>query len=207
MANCNPVQTPVDTSRKLRSNVGAPISDPTEFCSLAGAVQYLTFKCPDISYVVQQVCMHMHAPYTEYFNALKRILCDADWAGCPDTRRSTSGYCVYLGDNLLSWSSKRQPTISCSSVEAEYRGVANVVAEICWLRNLLLEQHQRTNHIEIDIHFVREKIQRGLVHVLHVPSRYRLVDIFTKVLPRFLFHDLSTNIKDLVIAKTSTKDT
>jgi hypothetical protein len=64
---------------------------------------------------------------------------DADWDGCPDTRRSISGYCVFLGDNHLSWSSKRQPTLSRSSAEAEYRGVTNVVSESCWLCNLLLE--------------------------------------------------------------------
>ncbi|GKC77351.1 ribonuclease H-like domain-containing protein [Tanacetum coccineum] len=105
---------------------------------------------------------------------------DADWAGCPTTQRSTLGYCVFLGNNLLLWSSKRQPMLSRSSAEAEYRGVASVVAETCWLRNLLRElhtplssatlvycynvsavylssnlvQHQRTKHIEIDIHFV-----------------------------------------------------
>nr|GEZ27032.1 ribonuclease H-like domain-containing protein [Tanacetum cinerariifolium] len=81
--------------------------------------------------------------------ALKRILryvrgtldYDADWAGCPATRRSTSGYCAFIGNNLLSWSSKRQPTLSRSSVEAEYRGVANVAFETCWLRNLLRELH------------------------------------------------------------------
>ena len=66
---------------------------------------------------------------------------DADWAGCPDTRRSTSGYCIYLGDTLVSWSSKRQPTVSRSSAEAEYRAVANAVAECCWLRQLLGELH------------------------------------------------------------------
>ncbi|GJV70355.1 ribonuclease H-like domain-containing protein [Tanacetum coccineum] len=111
------------------------------------------------------VCLFMHDPREPHFSALKRILryvrgtltsglqlyssttsslvaySDADWAGCPTTRRSTSGYCVFLGNNLLSWSSKQQFTLSRSSVEAEYRGVANAVAETCWLRNLLRELH------------------------------------------------------------------
>ncbi|XP_022040938.1 uncharacterized mitochondrial protein AtMg00810-like [Helianthus annuus] len=154
---------PVDTQTKLGDTSGPLFDDPTTYKSLAGALQYLTFTRPDITYTVQQVCMHMHSPGLAHWNALKRILryiqgtadfglhlhassslsirayTDADWAGCPDTRRSTSGYCVYLGDNLVSWSSKRQSTISRSSAEAEYRGVANVVAEICWLLNLLLE--------------------------------------------------------------------
>nr|GFB78548.1 NBS-containing resistance-like protein [Tanacetum cinerariifolium] len=116
-----------------------------------------------------------------YITALL-MLFNADWVGCPVTRRSTFGYCVFLGDNLLSCSTKRQVTLSRSSAEAEYRGVANVVAETAWIHNLLLElhaplttatlvycdnviavylstipvQHQCTKHIEIDIHFVRD---------------------------------------------------
>lgn len=244
MQSCNSVSTPVDTNSKLSATTGSPFHDPTMYRSLAGALQYLTFTRPDISYAVQQVCMHMHAPTTNHWNALKRIIryikgtsslglslgsasspslvayTDADWAGCPDTRRSTSGYCIYFGDNLISWSSKRQGTVSRSSAEAEYRGVANVVAEICWLRNLLLElnrplsrativycdnvsaiylsgnpvQHQRTKHIELDIHFVREQVQRGNVRVLHVPSRYQIADIFTKGLPRILFEDFRSSL-------------
>ncbi|GJX70563.1 ribonuclease H-like domain-containing protein [Tanacetum coccineum] len=207
-------------------------------------LQYLTFTRPDISYVMQQICLHMHDPREPHLAALKRVLryihgtlghglqlhvsstsqlnayTDADWAGCPVTRRSTSGYCVFLGDNLLSWFAKRQVTLSRSSAEAEYRGVANVVAETAWIRNLLRElhtplftanlvycdnvsavymstnpvQHQRTKHIEIDIYFVRDMVARGQVRVLHVPSRYQYADIFTKGLPTVLFEEFRTNL-------------
>jgi hypothetical protein len=244
MTDCNPVQTPVDTAGKLGSDAGGPFADPTLFRSLADALQYLTFTRPDISYAVQQICMHIDAPQNAHFLALKRIVrylkgtahmglmmrkssvsslvgfTDADWAGCPDTRPSISGYCVFLGDNLLSWSSKRQSVVSRSSAEAEYRGIANVVSELCWLRNLLLElgrplrkaslvytdnisavymsgnpvNHQRTKHIEIDIHFVREKVQRGQIRVLHIPLRHNFSDIFTKGLPKILFLDFRSSL-------------
>ncbi|GJS43262.1 ribonuclease H-like domain-containing protein, partial [Tanacetum coccineum] len=145
---------------------------------------------------------------------------DADWAGFPATRRSTSEYCVFLGDNLLTWSSKRQDTLSRSSVEAEYRWVANAVAETSWIRNLLRElhtllftatlvycdnvsavymsanpvQHQHTKHIEIDIHFVHDKVAAGHVRIFHVPSRFQYADIFTKGLPYPLFADFRSSL-------------
>ncbi|GJV79392.1 ribonuclease H-like domain-containing protein [Tanacetum coccineum] len=141
-------------------------------------------------------------------------------ADCPTTRRSTSGYCAFLGNNLLSWSSKRHATLSHSSAKAEYRGVANVVAETAWLRNLLRElhsslarstfvycdnvsvvymssnhvQHQRTKHIEIDIHFVLDHVAAEHVRVLHVPSRYQFADIFTKSLSYVLFDDFRSSL-------------
>ncbi|GJW11928.1 ribonuclease H-like domain-containing protein [Tanacetum coccineum] len=164
MVGCNSSRTPVDTASKLGDD-GDPVFDPTLHRSLAGSLQYPTFTRPDISYAVQQVCLYMHDPQEPHFSAVKRILryvrgsldyglqlfsssttslvaySDANWAGCPTTRKSTSGYCVFLGNNLLLWSSKRQLTLSRSSAEAEYRGVANAFAETCWLRNLLCELH------------------------------------------------------------------
>nr|GEX71129.1 RNA-directed DNA polymerase, eukaryota [Tanacetum cinerariifolium] len=118
-----------------------PVLDHTLYRSLAGGLQYLTFTRPDLSYAVQQgtleLGLHLYA-----FAATSLVgYTDADWEGCPSTRRSTSGYCVFLSDTLLSWSGKRQHTISHSSVEAEYQGVANVVAETVWIHNLLRELH------------------------------------------------------------------
>uniref|UniRef100_A0A8R7UV17 Reverse transcriptase Ty1/copia-type domain-containing protein n=1 Tax=Triticum urartu TaxID=4572 RepID=A0A8R7UV17_TRIUA len=246
MSECNTCSTPVDTQSKLGAT-GAVVDDPSSYRSLVGALQYLSFTRPDVAYAVQQVCLYMHDPQEPHLNAVKRILrylrgtinhglqiyrsspasltayTDADWAGCPDTRKSTSGYGVFLGDNLVSWSSKRQQTVSRSSIEAEYRGVANAVAEACWLRQLLSElhrplqratvvycdnisavylstnpvQHQRTKHVEIDLHFVRERVAFGDVRVLHVPTSSQCADIFTKGLPSTVFNEFrySLNVR------------
>ncbi|GJW65863.1 ribonuclease H-like domain-containing protein [Tanacetum coccineum] len=214
--------TPVDTEKMLGPE-GSPVTDPTLYRSLAGALQYLTFTQPDLSYAVQQLCLYMHDPRKPYLNAMKRVLrylrgttdlglqlfrsttsqliaySDANWVGYPATHRSTSRYCVFLSDNLLTWSSKRQDTLSRYSAEAEYQGVANAVAKTSWIRNILHElytplftatlvycdnvsavymsanpvQHQCTKHIEINIHFVHYKVAVGHVRVLHVPSLFQ----------------------------------
>ncbi|GKE44152.1 ribonuclease H-like domain-containing protein, partial [Tanacetum coccineum] len=156
--------TLIDTEKKLGPE-GSPVIDPTLYHSLARSLQYLTFTRPDLSYAVQQLCLYMHDPREPHLNAMKRVLrylqgttdlglqlfqsttsqliaySDADWAGYPATRRSTFGYYVFLGDNLLTWSSKRQDTLSRFSAEAEYREVANAVAETSWIRNRLRELH------------------------------------------------------------------
>jgi hypothetical protein len=244
MVDYKPVLTSVDTQAKVCAESGPPIADSTHFRNLAGALQYLTFTRSDIAYAVQQICLHMHDPREPHLTTMKRTLrylrdtldyglllrcsasseltvyTDADWAGCPDTRRSTSGYAVFLGTNLVSWSSKRQNVVSRSSAEAEYRAVANGVAKACWLRQLLQElhapltkstlvycdnvstvylstnpiQHQRTKHVEIDLHFVRERVTIGDVRVLHVPTTSQFADIFTKGLSTSVFLEFQSSL-------------
>jgi hypothetical protein len=245
MMNCKPAATPIDTNAKLSSTAGAAVRDPSEYRSIAGALQYLTITRPDIAYAVQQACLHMHDPRDSHLAIVKRILryvrgtmtyglylrgttstptiiaySDADWAGCPDTRRSTSGYCIYLGNALVSWSSKRQATVSRSSAEAEYRAVANAVAECIWLRQLLGElhidvpsaaiaycdnisavymsknpvHHRRTKHIELDIHFVRERVAFGDLRVVHVPTDQQFADVMTKGLPTTTFNTFRSSL-------------
>ena len=220
------------------------INEAKTYRSLAGALQYLTVTRPDLAFAVQQACLHMHDPRAPHLALLKRILryvrgtttmglylrgsadltvmaySDADWAGCPDTRCSTSGFCVYLGDALVSWSSKRQPTVSRSSAEVEYRAVANAAAECIWLRQLLGElhcgvtkatvtycdnvsavymsanpiHHKRTKHIELDIHFVRERVQMGDLRVLHVPIGEQYADVMTKGLSTATFEAFRSSL-------------
>ncbi|GJX28587.1 ribonuclease H-like domain-containing protein [Tanacetum coccineum] len=177
MITHNPCRTPVDTDSKLSA-------DEPHFSALKRILRYIHGTIP--------YGLHLFSSTTSSLVAYS----DADWAGCPTTRRSTSGYCVFLGNNLLSWSSKRQVTLSRSSAKAEYRGVANAVAETYCAVYLSSNpvQHQRTKHIEIDIHFVRDLVAAGHIRVLHVPSRYQYADVFTKGLPMVLFDEFRSSL-------------
>uniref|UniRef100_A0A2N9FSD8 Integrase catalytic domain-containing protein n=1 Tax=Fagus sylvatica TaxID=28930 RepID=A0A2N9FSD8_FAGSY len=147
MLDSKPALSPSCPNTRLSLHEGDPLIDPHGYRSLVGALHYLTFTRPDISFSVHQVCQYMSTPTSTHLAAAKRILryirgtlnhgiaftpgslhlsayTDADWAGDPDDRRSTSGYIVYLGSNPITWSAKKQPTVSRSSTESEYRALA-----------------------------------------------------------------------------------
>ncbi|XP_019078979.1 uncharacterized mitochondrial protein AtMg00810-like [Vitis vinifera] len=229
MIDAKPISTPCVVGQHL-STEGKLLSDPTMFRSLAGALQYLTITRLDLFFSVNSIFQFMHAPTEDHFGALKRILryvkgtphhglqlhqqsthdilaySDTDWAGCLHTRRSTTGYTIFFCTNLVSWSFKKQSTVSRSSVEAEYRSLAVATVDIAWIVQLLRDlhvtlsttpkilcdnqsaifmavnpiTHPHSKHIAIDYHFVRELVANGTLKVAFIPSHLQLADSLTK---------------------------
>ncbi|XP_026419638.1 uncharacterized protein LOC113315594 [Papaver somniferum] len=163
MLGCKPCKTPVESGPRVSSYDGDPLKDAASYRILVGGLQYSTLTRSDISFAVNYVSKFMHNPTDVHLQLAKRILrymkgylgqgltlgsgncseitayCDSDWDGCPNTRKSTSGYCVFVGGNLVSWFSKKQHTISRSSTEAEYIVLANAATEILWISYLFEE--------------------------------------------------------------------
>jgi hypothetical protein len=236
MLHASKISTPIAPKPNQLPDDDKPV-DATEYRRLCGSLQYLTFTRPDITHAVNLVCQHFQNPTQKDLRAVKCILryikgtlthglrylnqsslnltafCDADWAGCPTTRRSTTGFCIYFGSHCISWASKKQPTVSRSSAEAEYRALATTAAELTWLQYLLhdlgiqLEHrplifcdnqsaihmshnpvfHACTKHIAIDYHFIREKVIAGDLRLRYLPTAQQIADVFTKPLSKVSF--------------------
>ncbi|XP_052623860.1 uncharacterized mitochondrial protein AtMg00810-like [Lactuca sativa] len=233
LLHAKPVGTPL-ASHEIFTSTGTSYSNPTEYCSLVGVLQYLTITRPDISYAVNQISQFLQNPTIDHFQGVKRILryikgtvsfgltfkkpndtsilgySDADWARCIETRRSTYGYSIFLGGNLVLQSAKKQPMVARSNCESEYRAMANTAVEIVWVTHLLCElhalppdrptllcdkrsalflsqnpvSHKQAKHIDLDYHFIRELISSGRLCTKFVPTKLQVADIFTKILPR-----------------------
>nr|GEW23132.1 hypothetical protein [Tanacetum cinerariifolium] len=201
MDSCDSVDIPMVDRLKLDEDpLGIPV-DQTRFYSMVSSLMYLTASRPDLVFVV---CMYTIMALTAYT--------DADHAGCQDTRRSTSGSAQFLGDKPVSWSSKKQKSTAISTTEVEYIAMSGCCTQILWMRSQLIDygfdfnkiplycdngsaialccnnvQHSRSKHIDIRHHFIREKVERGVVELYFVTTDYQLTDIFTKALPRQRF--------------------
>ncbi|KAI0500263.1 hypothetical protein KFK09_018473 [Dendrobium nobile] len=226
--DCKAAPTPIAPKSKQPVHISPPFADPSLYRRLAGSLQYLSITRPDIAFATNRVCQHIQSP-TEDFKALKRLLryikgtlsyglpitpgslelrsySDADWASDSTDRKSVSGYCTFLGPNLISWTMKKQATVAKSSTEAVYRSLSAAASDVVWLRRLAFElqlpQHQpttihcdntsamaiaknpvfhaRTKHIEIDYHFIRQQIGAGVIQLEYIPSQEQVADILTK---------------------------
>lgn len=156
---CCLIQSSLMPSRFLHLHRLVRSSDSATYRSVVGALQYLTITRLDLAYLVNQVCQFMQHPSSPHWSTVKRILCylksiydhglvyrhgdlqlnafsDANYANNPDLRHSTGGFCIYLGKNIISWSSKKQKTVSQLSIEAEYRQLVHTAAELSWFSSL-----------------------------------------------------------------------
>lgn len=222
----------VITDKKNSKEGDNVLIDLTAYQRLIGKLIYLTLTRQDISYTVHCLSQFMHCPLDSHVKLAFRVLryikgspgkgivfskgdnlnltayVDSDWAKCLSTRKSITGFAVYLGNCLVAWKSKKQSTVSRSTAEAEYRALAAAVCEVIWIKKVLIEFnvvnnlpakifcdnkaailisanpvfHERTKHFEIDLHFVREKIGLGVTKVEKINTAENTADIFTKSL-------------------------
>ncbi|KAJ0617172.1 putative RNA-directed DNA polymerase [Helianthus annuus] len=230
---CKPVGTPIEQSHLVTSKTSKDIKfldNITGFQKLIGKLIYLSLTRPDISYSVQFLSQFMHKPTQVHLDIALRLLrylkqspgkgimfrktdnlditgyVDSDWGKCLVTRKSVTGFAIYLGGTLVSWKSKKQNVVSRSTAEAEYRAMCSATCEIMWIKNVLEELkskyvlpvklfcdnksaisisynpvfHERTKHFELDLHFLREKIVKGLIEPQKIATDIQIADIFTK---------------------------
>jgi transposase InsO family protein len=234
LENARPVTTPMAINLQLERQENATI-DVHLYQSMLGSLMYAAVGTrPDISFAVNTLAQHASAPGEEHLRALKRIFqyligtksyklvfngrtkdrtligfVDADWAGDVNSRRSISGYVFFLNGTPISWTAKKQPSISLSSTESEYMASSHATREAVYLRQFLTEIgfrqniptpilvdnqsaialarnpefHARTKHIEVRHHYVREKLEEGIIELQYCPTADQTADILTKSLP------------------------
>ena len=233
---CKKAATPMSTSTRLDSDSNGQKVNEKLYRSLIGSLLYLTASRPDILFSVCLCARFQSAPTETHLLAVKRIFkylintsnlgiwypknqtfdligySDADYAGCKIDRKSTSGTCQFLGDKLVSWSSKKQNSVALSTAEAEYVSIGNCCAQVLWIKQQLNDyginfktvpikcdntsainltknpvHHSRSKHIEIRHHFIRDHVNNGHIYVEYVPTENQFADIFTKPLEKVKF--------------------
>ncbi|GKF35904.1 hypothetical protein Tco_0112662, partial [Tanacetum coccineum] len=195
------VDTPMIENKKLDEDLQGKSVDATIYRGMIGSLMYLTSSRSDLNYADTNISLTAYA--------------DADHAGCQDTRRSTSRSAQFLGDKLVSWSSKKQKCTAISSTKAEYISLSGCCSQILWMHSQLTDygfhfnkiplycdnksvtalccnnvQHLRAKNIDVRYHFIKEQVENGIVKLYFVWTEYQLAGIFTKPLPRERFNFL-----------------
>ncbi|KAK2984412.1 hypothetical protein RJ640_009912 [Escallonia rubra] len=241
---CRPSDTPIEPNHRLAEFMEGEPTDKGMYQRLVGKLIYLSHTRPDIAYAVSVVSQFMQNPKDVHLHAVYQILqylkgspgrgilfrkgtnmeleayTDADYAGSLTDRRSTSGYCTFLGGNLVTWRSKKQPVVARSSSEAEFRSMAQGICELLWLKIILNDlkikletpmklycdnksainiahnpvQHDRTKHVEVDRHFIKEKLESGLICTPYISTEGQLADILTKGLASSAFYRIVSKL-------------
>nr|GEW08329.1 retrovirus-related Pol polyprotein from transposon TNT 1-94 [Tanacetum cinerariifolium] len=232
MESCDSVGTPMETKDKLDLDQNGTPVDATKYHSMIGALMYLTSSRPDIVHATCLCARYQAKPTEKHLKEVKKIFrylqgtantglwytkdygyeltgfLDVDYAGCKDTFKSTSDGAQFLGEKLVSWSSKKQDCTTLSTAEAEYVSLSACCAQILWMRTQLTDygfhfnkiliycdsksaigiscnsvHHSRTKHIAFCYHFIKEHVEKGTIELYFVKTDYQLADIFTKPLP------------------------
>ncbi|XP_072076569.1 secreted RxLR effector protein 161-like [Arachis hypogaea] len=246
----------MDYSTQLSKSTGTPLANNTEYRKLIGRLLYLANTRPEISYAVGKLSQFLECPTDKHFDAGLRVLrylksapaqglffstksdlevtgySDSDWAACPDSRRSVSGYCFFLGTSLITWKSKKQNVVARSSAEAEYRALAGATCEAQWITFITKELklnlakpiaiycdsqaalhiaansvfHERTKHIEVDCHIVHDKSKENVTKLLPIRTTEQTADILTKALSPKLFSACHSKLRLLDIHTPSLRE-
>nr|GFB53992.1 hypothetical protein [Tanacetum cinerariifolium] len=231
--SCDPVDTLMVEKSKLDEDKEVKAVDPSHYHGMIGTLLYLTASRHDLQFAICMCARYQARPTKKHIHAVKRIFqylrgtvnqglwylnnssvaltafTYADHAGCQDTRRSTSGSLQFLGEMLISWSSKRQKSDAIYSMKDEYIALYGCCAQILWMRSQLTDyglgfnkipmycdnktvialccnnvQHSRSKHIDIRYHFIKEQVENGVVELYFDNTEYQLADLFTKALGR-----------------------
>ncbi|XP_074317900.1 uncharacterized protein LOC141653934 [Silene latifolia] len=244
MEDCTAAEFPLSKGLKLSTDSGDLLENPEQYRRLIGRLLYLSMTRPDISYSTQHLSQFLQQPRVPHMQAATHVVrylkntvntglfypaenslsvtaySDSDWAKCAFSGRSLSGYCIFLGDSLISWKTKKQKTVSKSSAEAEYRSMSFTTSEMVWVNNLLKDLrvevpkpiplicdsqaaehiahnpvfHERTKHLEVDCHYVRDKLQEGFLSTQHIRTSLQLADLMTKALGSQQHHFLTSKL-------------
>ena len=251
MANCQSIKTPMEARTTLGPDVDGTPFDQTTYRNMIGSLMYLTASRPDIMFSVHLCARYQSNPKESHYQAVKRIFrylrgtihlgiwypketgfeltsySDADHAGCKLDRKSTSGSAQFLGDKLVSWSSKKQNCVSTSTAEAEYVAAASCCSQVLWMRTQLRDygfsfnripiycdsksaiaisvnpvQHTKTKHIDVRYHFIKDHVEKGTIELYFVKTELQLADLFTKPLDVTRFNFLISQIGMLNLPPT-----